>query len=193
MDKAALNRANRIAALRADLGKLDAKQLGEAAQDAGADLVGDETREEIEFATAEAMVNAKDAEDARLAAEAAAAKAKAEREAFYQTKEGKKQRAIDEAAARDDAVRKVNAAFISGLPHDARMLGSHVVPESRSGSHPVPDGRYRVLGSFWVMSFKDGKWIGADQGHARAEPDWIEIPDVPGGLVGGKHAPAKDW
>lgn len=194
MDKNALQRHDRIAEYRAILSKMDAEQLKRVVGEAKVALEGDETREEIEFAVAEATVAMEEAEAARDAAAKIAAEEKAKREQFYQTKEGKKQRAIDEAAARDNAVRRVNHGFISALPPSARMQGAHQPdPASASPDHPVPDGRYRVSGSHWVMTFAGGKWSSADMAHARGEPDWIEVPDVAGGSVGARPSPGANF
>lgn len=192
MDKSALQRHERINARRASIASYKTEVLLRGAKELGVALEGDETREEIEFAVAEADINAEDAQIAKEAADEAAAKVKAEREAFYQTKEGKKQRAIDEAEARDNAVRRVNHGFISALPPSARMRGSFQPdPNAPSADHPVPDGRYRVSGSGWIMTFKDGKWTSADMAHSRVQPDWSEIPDVAGGKVSAKPKPGK--
>lgn len=192
MDRTAFQRHDRIAEYRGILSKMDAKELMRAARESKVEFVGDETRDEMEFAIAEATVNAEDAETARKAQEEAAAKAKEEREAFYRTKEGRAQRAIDERDARDNAVRQVNHNFIRALPHSARMNGTHQPDRNApSADHPVPDGRYRVSGSLWVMTFKDGKWTSADMAHSRGQPDWSEIPDVAGAKVSAKPDPKR--
>jgi hypothetical protein len=192
MDKTAFARAERINQRRASFATYTTEYLLRGAKELGVDLVGDETREEIEFAVAEADVNGEDAALAAEASEKAAAEAREKREAYYQTKEGKRQRAIDERDARDHAVRKVNAGFCSALPTSARMQGTYQPdPAGTGGDHPVPDGRYRVSGSHWVLSFKDNKWTSADMAHARTEPDWIEIADTPGGAVSAK-SPASE-
>jgi hypothetical protein len=186
MNKLAKQRADRIAALRAEFGKLDDAALLKAAQDAGAKLEGDETRDELEFATAEATV----VEEEQAAADAERQRkddeARAEREAFYKTPAGRKQRAQDEKDASERAIRRVHSSFIKALPSEARSTGACVVnPDApEAGSHPVADGNYRVAGSDWVMSFKDKKWSGAYRAHALSDPDWTEIPDAPGGAVG---------
>lgn len=193
MDKSAMRRADRVAEFRDILSKMDPDQLKRAVAETNVQLAGDESREEIEFAVADAAATAEEVEEARLAAERLAAEEKAKREEFYQTKEGRKQRAIDERAARDTAIRSVHAGFIRALPSSARMQGTHqVAPDSiAAGDHPVPDGRYRVLGSDWVMSFKDGKWASADMAHARSAPDWIDIPDAAGNTAGAVHPAEK--
>lgn len=193
MDKTELKRANRIAEHRAALGKLSNDDLKKAATETGAKLEGDETREEIEFATALAAVEIEEAAAAKDAKDRLAAEDKTKREAFYATKEGKKQRAADEADARDRAIRGVHSAFIKALPNEARSSGSYdIKPDApEAGQYPVADGSYRVSGSAWIVHFKDGKWAGANLAHARAAPDWTEIPDAPGNPVSAASPPEK--
>lgn len=195
MVKIAMHRANRVAELRKLAAEMTPKQLSEEAKALGVKFIGDETREEMEFELADAMVAAEEKAVADADAANAAAEAKAKREAHYKTPEGKKQRAIDERDARDNAVRKVNAGFCSALPTSARMQGTYQPDPDGSGAsdHPVPDGRYRVSGSHWVLSFKDSKWISADMAHNRSEPDWVEISDMPGGAVSAKSPPGEKY
>lgn len=195
MDKPAMARANRVGELRALAAKMTPEQLADEAKVAGLKFIGDETREEMEFEVAEAVVVTEEKAAAQAIADKAVAEQRAEREAFYQTKEGKKQRAIDERDARDHAVRKVNAGFCSALPSSARMQGTHQPHPDADGGvvWPVPDGRYRVSGSQWVMSFRDGKWTSADQAHNRTEPDWLDIPDHAGGHVSAKSPPGERY
>lgn len=96
--------------------------------------------------------------------------------------------------ARDRSIRSVNAAFIKDLPRAVRSGGVHTVdPDSpEAGEHRVPDGRYRVSGSDYVLEFRDGKWAGAVLANPRGEPDYTEIPDSEGGSVGSsEHARAS--
>lgn len=188
MDKMAMTRANRMSELRALAAKMTRAQLDNEASVLGLKFIGDETREEQEFEVAEASVAAEEKAAAAAAAAKVAADEKGRREAFYNTKEGRAQRRIDELSARDDAIRKVNAGFVRSLPHSARMQGTHQ-PDDTGVVFPVPDGRYRVSGSGWVMTFAGSKWTSADAAHARSAPDWTEIPDVPGGKVSAKPNP----
>jgi hypothetical protein len=195
MDKDAMKRADRLNDLRAELAKLDDKDLLNAAIDLNVSIDPTDTRDEREFAIASARIAA-DEQAAAAAAEAAAKeKEQAAREAFYKTKEGRAQRAKDEAQARDRAVRAVNAGFIRAVPRPALSAGAHAVdPDSAEGraEYPVPDGGYRVVGSDWVMQFKGGRWVAADLAHARGAPDWREIPDSEGNPVGAKSTAVAD-
>lgn len=193
MDNAARIKADEIAELRASLEHYEEPALQKIAAEMKLDLGECDTREDRIFLIADTEWSRCDAEIKADAERKLREEEKARREAFYQTKDGKKQRAIDEAAARDNAIRRVHGGFIRSLPSSARMQGTHQVDpaSSAAGDHPVPDGRYRVLGSDWVMSFKDGKWASADLAHARSAPDWIDIPDAPGNVVGAAARPEK--
>lgn len=186
MDKKAIQRDMRLSAVRLELGKLNDADLKQRAADLGIGLEGDETREEIEFMLAGATVAKEEADAAAEEQRQRDEAERAEREAFYKTPAGKKQKAIDEQNARDNAVRAVHANFIRALPNAARSSGSFdVAPDSPdAGKHPVPDGRYRVAGSDWIVEFKGGKWSSANRAHAHSAPDWTEIADTPGGQVG---------
>lgn len=122
-----------------------------------------------------------------------AAERQAREEAERQAKEAAERKAREEGAGRDvndpvrdRAVRSVHAAFIKDLPRSVRSGGVHAVdPESpEAGDHAVPDGRYRVSGSDYILEFSGGKWAGAVRASPRNEPDYVEIPDSDGASVG---------
>jgi hypothetical protein len=189
MDNSERKKADAISDMRDTLGKFDDDKLKKIAEEGNIDLSEcDGIREDIIFKIADESWKQMEAERQAEIEREKKAEETAKREAFYQTKEGKKKRAIDELAARDNAVRAVNNGFVRALPSAARMQGTHQPSPDAAGDHAVPDGRYRVSGSFWVMTFADCKWISADMAHARGEPDWIDIPDMPGNVI---SAPVK--
>lgn len=154
--------------------------LNAAAAEIGVVFLPDDTREEKNAKVVADVLQKQAVAVADAEALAAKEKAEAERLAFFSTKEGKKHRKAMEDRDRNDAVRRVHASFIQALPGSARSQGFFEVPEDHpeAGSDlPVPSGGYRVAGSDWVMRFKGGRWVSADRAHARAAPDWVDIPD----------------
>ncbi|WP_407155180.1 hypothetical protein [Bradyrhizobium sp. STM 3557] len=191
MDKAAMARADRLQARRAELAKLTSGELTMLATDRGVAIDPTDTREEREFALASAMIDAEDAEAAATAAKEQDERERRKREAFYKTKEGKALIERELRQTRDRRIRQQHAAFIGALPSDARSKGVHVVPDSHAGaaSPDVPDGTYRVSGSDWLLSFSGGRWVQASRAHDRGHPDWTEIPDVEGASVAARARP----
>lgn len=80
--------------------------------------------------------------------------------------------------AQADALRAFNADFTGNLPELAAKSGHYdAQPDDRFRKRiPAPDGRYRVLGSDWVIAISRGKFLDA----ARVAPpefggDYITI------------------
>lgn len=78
-------------------------------------------------------------------------------------------------ALRDHAVRQVYSTFVNRPAHSA-ALGPYQASkaELRDGlEHPVPDGRYRLIGYDWVLTFRGGKFAAADPAGPTTNPAGI--------------------
>lgn len=86
-------------------------------------------------------------------------------------------------------VRRISTAFSHAVPQEALATGAldlerkrepaPVVPGLDLGRDPkgVPDGRYRVDGNDWIVTFKGGKVASFERGRPDTDPsDIIAVP-----------------
>lgn len=78
------------------------------------------------------------------------------------------------------AIRAAWTEFARAVPYAAQSSGVHVPSDEAVAAAPdlgVPDGRYRVMGADWILTFADGKFVGAERAGAAAQPGaYVEIP-----------------